>query len=315
MAAEPIIEPILEHVAPDLQLVPDWAPAPDPPVPLGPLGQKLQWSDVFDWVSSNWRAPFGSGRAIDQVQFGDVQNMIDSAAGEIIKAMSGFLDQNAAMTVQAASLLEDAIDNAVSSETFDFQQLSQRLDSIEATQNFIAQYVVPDLNAKIQKAEAFAFGAAVAAQQNAEQWATQNIFDPVYSELLKVQPAIDASIKANNPTILAAAQSQVNILHDLIAPTIAGAAALATQANSWIDDCGEPMCEAMGPKTDLGKLLKALSIATDLALLAELTNLNESRLAALIQSVVGHIGSIVSDFESMFQEGGDTVGDIIKSFV
>lgn len=307
------IAQVLIHLDPELDYGPNWTPEPDPPVHFPGIGARAHWGDVFDWIKSGYNKVFFGGTPIDTITTAQMQQAIDTAVGQVVKAFSGFIDQGAAMTVQAASLLEDAITNTSNVETFDFSTLSQRIDGIEATLNFMTQYVVPDLEAKITHAEAFAYATALAAQQNAEAWARENIFDPVYTELLKVQPAIDASIKANNPTIVAAAQSQVNALHDLLTPTITAAAAAAASATNWIDDCGEPMCQTQGPKTDLGKFLKALKVAEWAALIAELAALRADGLDGLLSDVEGWAKTAISDFESTFFTGGGTLGDTITS--
>lgn len=317
MAAAPIIEegiaPILEHVAPDLRLVPDWAPPADPAVPMGPLGKTIHWSDVFDWVKDETRNLLPAGRDITEPLLLDAQAHTETMVGEAMKAMSGFIDQNAAMTVQAAQLLESAIDNARAQQLHDFAEHEQAIQRLQAHNDYVDQYVVPNLQAQVLHAEAFAYSVAVAAQQNAQQWSIDHIFSPVYSELLKVQPAIDAGVqKAEN-----VAHSELH--NSEVAQAVKWAADLAPLAlaqkalKSWQDDCGEPMCESIGPKTDLGKLLKALKIATDLALFAELANLDSGKLAALIRQLTSHVAGIIDDFESMFVEGGQTLGHVVTA--
>lgn len=317
MAAVPVVEEgisvVLERIAPDLRLVPDWVPVPDPPVPLGPLGQKLQWGDVFDWVKDETRHLIPAGREIDTVSMADVQNAIDASQGNVIKAMSGFIDQNAAMTVQAAELLEGAIDNVYANQIHDYQDLSTRIDALTQGQAFIAQVIVPTIRGEIAQAQAHAFGYALAAQQNAQQWATDNIFKPVYSELLKVQPAIDTGVDRAEKAAHVDAVAQVAGLAAAVGTAITPMRNALQALEEESDDCVKPMCETMGPKSDLGKLLKALSIAADLALLHELLNLDEDKLAGLIRSVTSHVSGIVGAFESLFVEGGDTIGDVIKS--
>lgn len=305
------IAQVLIHLDPELDYGPNWTPEPDPPVHFPGIGARAHWADVFNWVKDGYNFVFSGGTPIDTVTMQQVQQAIDAATGQVVKAFSGFIDQGAAMTVQAASLLEDAITNTSNVETFDFSQLSQRIDGIEATLNFMSDYVVPDLEAKITHAEAFAYSTALAAQQNAEAWARENIFDPVYTELLKVQPAIDASIAANNPVLTASAQSKVNALHDLLTPTITAAAAAAASATNWIDDCGEPMCQTQGPKTDLGKFLKALKVAEWAALIAEIASLRADGLEGLLSDVEGWAKTAISEFQSAFLTGGQTLGDTI----
>lgn len=311
MAAEPIIEPILEHTAPDLRLVPDWAPAPDPPIPFGPLGAPVHWSDVFDYVVNHIPVlPSGTPIA-NPATMADVQNYVNSAIGEAIKGMSGFLDQNAAMTVQAASLLEAAITNAASVETFDFKTLSQRIDAVEAHNLFIDQFVVPDLNAKIEHGIAQAFAFSLAAQQNAIDWGLHNIFTPLYDELLKVQPAINAGVSQAESVAHNALHNSEIAQAVKFAAEVAPVAAAVKAVQSFVDECGQPMCDTMGPKTDLGKLLKGLKVALAAGLLTEIATAKESDVAGAITRVASHVATIISTFESSFMTGGKTLAGLV----
>ena len=78
-----------------------------------------------------------------------------------------------------------------------------------------------------------------------------------------------------------------------LGPVLLTLAALATQIRnitSWIDDCGEPMCDTMGPKTGLGKWLKALEGLLGLLAgftLAELTEHQLEHYATVFASISG----------------------------
>ena len=71
------------------------------------------------------------------------------------------------------------------------------------------------------------------------------------------------------------------------------------------------MCETMGPKTDLGKLLKALNLAATAALLLELSNMTEAELANTIDGLAKMAGGIIGDLDSMFFQGGETLAATI----
>ena len=313
MAAEPIIELILEHLAPDLSLVPDWAPAPDPPVPLGPLGQKLHWSDVYDFVSNAISKLFTGGTAINIPTTQDVQNYVNGAVGEAIKAMSGFIDQNAAMTVQAASLLEGAINNVVSNELNDFKNLSSQITDLQNGLAFVGQIALPTILNDIAAARVEARQEALAAQLGAQDWALHKIFAPLYAEMLKVQPAIDAGVAQAEAVAHSDAAAQVAKLAGEVGVTVGPIRAAVAALQTESEDCTQPMCETLGPKTDLGKLLKALKFAADAAFLAELYNLTEPELVGYIKKVVAAMANVVTDFESFFGSGGETVGHLIAS--
>lgn len=315
MAAEPVIEPILEHVAPDLRLVPDWAPQPDPYQIAPGFGVHTTWGEVYDWVKDGIVSIVGHGKDIDLLTGADVQQIVNTAVGQAMKALSGFIDQNAAMTVQAASLLEGAIDNVYANQLHDYQDLSGQIDNAVAYQQAIVGYVVPIIEQQIKEAEARAYTYALAAQQNAQQWATQNIFAPLYAEVLKVQPAIDNGVARAEKAAHVDAVAQVAGLGAAVGTALGPIKSAVQALQTESEECTQPMCETMGPKTDLGKWLKALKLAGDIALLHELLSLDDAKLAALIRSLVAHLTGIVNTFDDLFLEGGQSIGDVLSAAI
>ncbi len=73
------------------------------------------------------------------------------------------------------------------------------------------------------------------------------------------------------------------------------------------------MCETIGPKTDLGKLLKGLKVAGEIAALTAILSMNETDLANLIHDVTSHLASVVGDVEQFLGPGGETVAGLIKN--
>lgn len=313
--AEPAIEEILITMDPLLDYFPDWLPAPDPIVKIPFLTTGFRWENVADWAKAGYETIFRGGTRITTVTPEMVQNAADAAVGQTVKAMSGFINQSVGMTLNLAKLMDATIGNMESNALNDFRVQSQRLDQIDAVQDYMAQYVVPALNAKIDHSTATAYAFAVAAQDNAIRDARETIFKPLYTELLKVQPAIDQSIKTNNPTILDAAQSKVNALHDLLIPTLTGLAAGLGKVETEVEECVKPMCESLGPKSKLGKLLKALNIAADAALIAELLTMDEGELVSFMRTVAGKFGALVNDFEDFFGSGGETLGGLVRKAI
>lgn len=149
---------------------------------------------------------------------------------------------------------------------------------------------------------------AVAATQ---QWAIDNVLIPlgryIVAEQQRAQTAEAHITQVDTPTQISAA----------IAPLVASAAAIpalktavaALQAESA--NCTKPMCDTMGPKTDLGKLLKALSVGADLALFAELADLRESDLQSLFGDLATWAGKVVDAFDTTFIEGGGRLRDVL----
>lgn len=305
------LERVLIEVDPDLDYHANWTPAPDPPIEIPIITSTVHWGDVFNWVKDSTRHLLPSGTPISSPSFDEVDQRIDTAQGQMLKALSGYINQSAAMTLQLANLVDEALANVQSNAITDYHDLSTRLDTVQAHNDFIDQYVVPNLQAQITHGTAQAFAFALAAQSNAEDWAKENIFAPVYTELLKVQPAIDASAQS---VLNRVPEIVKNLVPTLGLATATGLAALATKVagiGTEVEECLEPMCDTMGPKTDLGKLLKALKVAEWAALIAEIAALRADGLDGFLNDVQGWAKTAIGDFESAFISGGQTLGETI----
>jgi hypothetical protein len=67
----------------------------------------------------------------------------------------------------------------------------------------------------------------------------------------------------------------------------------------------------MGPKTNLGKLLKGLSLAVDAGLLADIATAKESDVVDAITRIADHAVSVIGTFESDFIQGGSTLAGVV----
>lgn len=106
-----------------------------------------------------------------------------------------------------------------------------------------------------------------------------------------------------------------------VAATLAHeAVALARAAKAWEDDCGEPMCEVVGPKTDWGKLLKRFGPAAIFAMLAAIaaenpkavedaaTELGDALGPVLASWAEAYLGLVNGDPGSIAKDVGGQVG-------
>lgn len=305
------IEEILIHIDPALDYGPDWMPTPAPPRSIPVLGARGDWSDVWDWVKRHAILP--AGKPISD-PFGTValtQQMIDAAMGSVITGLSGFMNRSAALTIQAAAILDAAINNLDNKTTYNHMELSQRLDRIENVQNYIVEQVIPAIEHQFVQADHTALGYALHAIEYQQQWTTQNVLVPLVESLgvLKHDMLQVIDLKAEESHQISA--QQVAGLGAKLAPAIAAAAASAARSATFVDECGQPMCDTMGPKTNLGKLLKGLSLAAELAAIADLLALTEPELARKLADVVLKIGGYIADFENYFASGTETLGDVL----
>lgn len=125
-----------------------------------------------------------------------------------------------------------------------------------------------------------------------EAWTTSHVAAP----LLKTIDTVHAQTLTQAGNLVSA--DHANILKELL-PSIAGI--LATQTamqkimaaqQTEIDTCLQPMCDTMGPNTELGKGLSLLKGIKWLAILAALEAMDVKTLEALANTVAGTEGAI-----------------------
>jgi hypothetical protein len=140
-----------------------------------------------------------------------------------------------------------------------------------------------------------------------EAWAIDNIAWPILQEIntevQRIEREIGADVRALEREI---AGLKVGDIAGLAARLAAIAAAVAA-VTTWVEDCGAPMCEQMGPKTDWSKLLKVLNVAGMLALLTSVGTLTEAELEQLATTVAGLGANPAQHFVELFVTEGDTL--------
>lgn len=313
------VETPIEEVP--IQTMPDdpflWStdiPKPDTPYTYTGEGAQPSWSDVYTAAEGEYSGlTKPTGNATSDPFFRYAQNVGKVAIGEAIKATSSFINRVQEEAIRDLNLLDQVTD-------YRFTDIAGRINAVIRTVNGIADevtaivhFVLPLVRAELDKIEhdypvAIEYGLALE-----RDWVLHNVFAPLYAEILKVQPAINDSIAANNVTERARVAVGIdNRLAPILATQVAVKTALATLQNES-DDCVKPMCQTMGPKTNLGKLLKGLNAAADIALFAELAGMDADELAAFLRTLIGKFGAVVGDFEDFFGGGGETLGQLIAN--
>lgn len=309
-AAQAISEEVaqaVEHLFP-----PGAFPARGQPVPIHSQLPQAAWDDVDAQGQQFLESFFDRQQApADTVTREEMQNAVKAAVGSAIKAMSGFV--NTAYDVGLLGL-EQAIQetvNRIQSETILANDVLDRLTKLEAVQDFVARYVVPSIQAQIDQINArrltdFQFNSLAD-----RQWATDNIYTPLKENIGQVAGQIPvwsegAYERANAYTDQQVGHLGANVLTQLV-PLAGAVKALETEA----EECVKPMCETLGPKTDLGKLLKGLKVAGEIAALTAILSMSEDDLVGLIREVANKLATVVGDVEQFLQPGGETVAGLI----
>lgn len=302
--------------------IPVDVPLPLPPISLpdpGPIitfigkGEHAVWDNVWDWVK-NKAAPAAGHVIQGEIGLGqDIINAVESYGGHLLQSVSGFINQ----AYDFASMLANdvntfAIDVAIG--------LSQQIQSIDGEIGGIIdeiysidQIIVPGLEGEIKQLGIDALTWTAIAADGVKSWAIDHISDPLAALIEGVNADIRADVHDGLTRVLSEAESFTNRKVATLAAEVASLAVAVDAVTTFVDNCGEPMCQTMGPNTPLGKLLKGLALAANAALLAAVLDMNEQELADAVTAMIGKFGNIVGDFEDFFAPGGEKLSHVVTA--
>jgi hypothetical protein len=292
-----------------------WVPTPDPPVTYTGTTPQPSWENVFEYYSQTTHAQTPDLPVPSPVTGLQVQRAIDVAQGQTIKALSGFINQ--AVDLQTLSSQELAnritdVENIVAALNNNQGVINQQQHAIL---DLLVNGAIPELWAEIHKTQQQIINEANGVLKLMQQWSLDHIFKPLEEQLGQEKTNRIAQVDSVITSLPGTIVSRVEAMGLATAAGLAGVAAQVATLAQESTDCTVPMCETMGPKTDLGKLLKALSLAGDVALLAEIANINESDLASLISTVASKAATYIDFFENTFMTGGQSIGSTVAQAV
>jgi hypothetical protein len=294
-------------------------PAPPPvpiphvhnPIPYIVHGAEAAWSDVSSWVSDRFHNLLNLGGDVVGVTFHDVQNMVDVALSVEQTAWASFISTLEEWIRTSIATVESTISDLTSFTLGELLQVWMGLfNSIDA----VVQMVLADVYG-IDQALAKQWWDTVHgiewATASVEAWAIDNIAWPILQEIStevnRIEKEIGADVRALEREIAGLKVGDIAGLGARLAAIAAAVAAVTT----WVEECGAPMCEQMGPKTDWSKLLKVLNVAGMLALLTSAGTLTEAQLEQLATTVAGLGANPAEHFVSLFVTEGDTLARAI----
>lgn len=303
----PIVEPF------ELWLVPDSTPEPDPTVQYPGQGAKALWDDVWKY-SKSVLSYFGrSGGGLAYVTTDMLNNAVDDTLKAAHWSLSGFINQSTQLAIDAQNWTSHQLDALDANIGAIYQYFDDRINGLRAFQQAVEALALPSLQAQILQLRhdmnlGFQFNSAVD-----RAWSIDNIFRPLTDTIGQVARDIPiwsegAYERAKLYTDDAVQGLGLRTLTQLV-PLAVAVKALET----FKDECAQPMCDTMGPKTDLGKLLKGLKVAGEIAALTAILQMNEHDLANLIHAVTSHLAAVVGDIEQFTGTGGETVAGLIAA--
>lgn len=308
MAAEPIVEEFEQFIP---QLVPASEPEPGPGAFWPGGAPHGSWNDVFGFAKSIVKF-FGRGDdAVSYVLLPQLNEAIDAAVGSTIKALSGFINRAAEIGLDAQEWSRFGLDAVSANIGAIYQYFDDRINALRAQVHALETLVIPSLQAQILQIQhdlgpMFEFNSAAD-----RQWSVDHIFNPLTDALGQVAAEIPIFSEGAYERAKVYTDDAVNALglHTLEALVPLTVAVQALQTAD--EQCTQPMCDTIGPKTDLGKLLKGLKVAAELAALTAFLNMDSNDLAQFIHTITTRLAAIVGDVEQFLGPGGETVAGLV----
>jgi hypothetical protein len=152
----------------------------------------------------------------------------------------------------------------------------------------------------------------VVAEQAQQQWVSTYVARPLGARVVKTE----ANVVALTGTVVATATvARTALATATKAETeIQSLTKRVTAMEKWVDDCGEPVCETVGPKTDWGKLLKRFAPKLIWLLLAEIAATHPEELEKATVELVNTLAPVLEGWaKSYLGFGGGSQSGAVKT--
>lgn len=276
-------------------------------------GKVYVWKALSDWIqqksTDDWFGKFDRGAEPVKLNIQAVFDAIFTALHREQEAWASFVNLQAdyLLGVAVQSLKNDIHLLETVATLFRTAKADTFADRLRI--NTIENVIVPTLLRAIQDTQTFTNAALQRQSLVLKQWSVDHIFQPMRERI--AQEATRRQIADDHITQTVIPAVRADLMQQLAPVVVTATAALgiARKVATWVDECGAPMCDTMGPKTDLGKALKALGGLLGLLAGVELAHLTEADLEHLahVLASIGERGAtaLLDDFV----EGGADIGD------
>lgn len=285
-------------------------PSPGPIIRYLGEGEHAVWDNVFSWVTGSAKKFLGlEGAGLSALE-ALVLPIVETYVGQLLQAGSGFWNDISDFAATGIEAAIDFADEGLRRLLRDVLGIEDWVSGLQTLLGLVADVAIPALLGEIIRIGGSIDARILGALAGVEAWAIDNIYNPLLEDVVRTAGDLYDAIQATAEWVVAEAEGLVS------AETLARIAAIGALAASvaalaeWVAECGAPMCDTFGPKTDLGKFLKALNIAGTAALLAELAALDADGIETLLRGMQALAGGVVDDFEAIFT-GGETIGSAI----
>lgn len=269
------------------------------------------WDDVWGWVKRGARNTARDAVNAVEAIVPQIEKYVESYVGQVQKALGGFINEVASFSVSGFNVLSEFTSLFEQVAIGEFDRLEVAVYAVLSDVANIVNVTVPWLESAIALVGANAITIAHEIGIDVEQWTVDHVYNPVLEDIYGLGVRVGTYV---DDAISAAVSDVVGLIEQVNAETLAKIAALAAAvavATEFVEECGEEMCSVQGPKTDLGKLFKAITLAGDVALLAEFLSLDKQGVEDRVHDVITELGSVIRDFDG-FVTGGETVGGFLE---
>lgn len=297
------------------EVIPIEVPSVPVDVPIaGPVihfigeGEHAAWNDVWGWVKGQAKSVASDVVNLAEQAVAEAVKISEAYTGSVLQALSGFIndafDYGTLIAQDAIAFgvnIADVLYADIVTLDADVYKILEDVVGIEGR-------LIPGLEAEIAKLGIDTFELVGAGIDAVKTWAIDNIYDPILRELLRVDTDIRNDVWALVGAVAGDIEGLIDAKVAALAATVAGLAAAVAALTIESEECVQEMCATQGPNTDLGKLLKGLSLALDAAAIADLLSLTEPELVQRLTDTISEFGRFVSDIEANFLTGGRTLG-------
>ena len=276
---------------------PTFGPPPVPhlphlanPLPILVHGAEYVWDDVWDWTKSYWHGLASVFEGGASLGFDTVTTMIDDAVSTAQTAWSSFVSTlESWITAGIDDVGSFAVDLDLKLRRFEIY-IQDALDTVGTAILHTLAEDVAAIDADIANIERLLGALPIDILGTVETWVATHVADPILEELKREVAAIDKTIEGVAADIRGYAESLVNDETLRRIEALAALGVIVHAITTWIDDCGEPMCAELGPRTNLGKLLSNLELQTLFAALLALSLGDPKAVADATETIVQAFG-------------------------
>jgi hypothetical protein len=292
-----------------------------PPVPVdipvaGPVlhfigeGEHAVWNDVWGFIKHTATKTVPDIISIEEHVAQFVSNKIESWVGASLQATASFVNDLADYTAATGAAIIGDVAYIWTSLQHAIDYLDGAVYAILADVVGIDNIVIPGLESEIKRLGIDVWNLVGHAVDGVESWAIDNIRDPLTAEIEREIASVRTDVWNLTGAWVDELTSQINAERLARLAALGAVAAAVAEATTWINDCGEPMCQQLGPKTDLGKFLKGLKVAEWLAILAYLASLDEAKIESLLRTVAAGAEGVFDELGAVFG-GAGTIRDVL----